>query len=498
MNHASRSPSHTVVIIGAGMAGLTTAAYLARAGLKVQVYEQHTLPGGYISSFVREGFTFPAGPSSITSNGIVFPILKELGLADKRKFLHVGHQMSWGDQDVALRNPRQVREALSKRFPAQSRALERYFRWVEIGGGGFRQLVESGMMFGQGILPKVLGLLVKHPLMPWASWVARGQTNRSLHARYFADPALRQMLDELAYPVMPAQNTLGMWISYFDDTWVPAGGMQAFANTLVRFMREHGGELRLGKAVRRIRVEHGRALGVELEDGDFVPADWVISAADLRHTCFELIGRGHLPPSMIAKLEAARPSEPVFAVFLGLRGSPELERAFERFHEAHVIFTCADGKTIQVAWLSRDDPSVAPPGKQALFVGRLDNFADWEPHKGDEAAYRARKAAVVDELITRAEEFLPGLRAHIEVQDAASPLTYERYTSNWQGATTGWNWNPALAPHFNFAKDLPLKNFFAVGHYTFNPGGVPTAMITAWYIAREIIKKVQPARMEGK
>jgi prolycopene isomerase len=84
---------------------------------------------------------------------------------------------------------------------------------------------------------------------------------------------------------------------------------------------------------------------------------------------------------------------------------------------------------------------------------------------------------------------LPGLRQHIEVQDAASPLTYERYTSNWQGATTGWNWNPAYAPHFNFAKDLPLKNFYAVGHYVFNPGGVPTAMITAWYIAGEILKQ---------
>lgn len=96
---------------------------------------------------------------------------------------------------------------------------------------------------------------------------------------------------------------------------------------------------------------------------------------------------------------------------------------------------------------------------------------------------------MTDELITRAEEFLPGLRAHIEVQESASPLTYERYTSNWQSATTGWNWNPALAPHFNLAKDLPIQNFYAVGHYTFNPGGVPTAMITAWYIAREILKQ---------
>jgi len=481
--------TENVIIIGAGMAGLTTAAYLSRAGLKVDVYEQHTLPGGYISSFVREGFTFPTGPTSITSNGIVFPILKELGLAEKRKFLHVGHQMSWGEYDVPLRSARQVQDELSQHFPGQREALNRYFRWVEIGGGGFRQLVESGMMFGQNILPKVLNLLVKHPLMPWASWVARGQTNRSLHQRYFSDPALRQMLDELAYPVMPAQNTLGMWISYFDDTWSPAGGMQAFANTLVRFVRDHGGEVHLGTPVERIRVESGRATGITLADGTEIPARWVISAADLRHTCLDLIGRDHLTPGLVAKLEAARPSEPVFGVFLGLRSSPELDTAFQRFHEPHVIFTCADGRTIQLAWLSKDDTSIVPAGKHSLFVGWLDNYKNWEPLKGDQSAYQARKAAVADELITRAEEFLPCLRAHIEVQDSASPLTYERYTSNYQGATTGWNWNPAYAPRFNFAKDLPLQNFYAVGHYTFNPGGVPTAMITTWHIVREILKQ---------
>ncbi|MFO7583775.1 MAG: NAD(P)/FAD-dependent oxidoreductase [Anaerolineales bacterium] len=479
----------SAAIIGAGMAGLTTAAYLARAGLKVDVYEQHTLPGGYISSFVREGFTFPAGPTSITSNGIVFPILKELGLAEKRKFLHVGHQMSWGEHDVPLRNARQVRDELSQHFPGQRETLQRYFRWVEIGGGGFRQLVESGMMFGRGIFLSLLKVFGRHPGFAWAAFKTRGQTNRSLHQRYFRDSALRHMLDELAYPVMPAQNTLGMWISYFDDTWAPAGGMQAFANTLVRFIREHGGEVHLGTPVKRIRVENGRATGITLGDGTTLDSDWVISAADLRHTCLNLIGSQHLPAATLAKLERARPSEPVFAVFIGLRGSPELERAFQRFHEPHVIFSCADGRTIQVVWLNKDDPSIAPKGKHSLFVGWLDNYEDWESLKGDDAAYQARKAAVSGELITRAEEFLPGLRAHIEVIDAASPLTYERYTSNWQGATTGWNWNPASAPRFNFTKDLPIKNFYPVGHYTFNPGGVPTAMITAWYIAREILKE---------
>jgi prolycopene isomerase len=102
--------------------------------------------------------------------------------------------------------------------------------------------------------------------------------------------------------------------------------------------------------------------------------------------------------------------------------------------------------------------------------------------------YLAHKAAFVEEIITRAEEFIPGLRAHIEVEEAASPLTFERYTNNWRGSTAGWNWDPEYAPRFDFAQDLPIKNLSTVGHYIFNPGGVPTAMITAWYIAQEILK----------
>jgi len=479
----------SVVIIGAGMAGLTTAAYLARAGLDVTVYEQHTLPGGYISSFARKGFTFPAGPTSFGSNGVVFPILRELGLDTQCRFLPATHQISWGEHDVPLRDPRQVARDLAERFPAERRSLERYFRWVRVGSDGFKEMLESGLMFGRGVLQTMIPLLIRHPLFPWAVWVGRGQTNRSLHARYFRDALLRQLLDQPGYPVMSGQNTLGMWAAYFYDTWVPEGGMQTLADLLVRFIREHGGQVHLGKAVARIRVEDGRAVGVTLADGSEIPARWVVSAADLRHTCFDLIGREHLPPALIAKFERARPSEAVFAVYLGLRGSPELDRALERFQASHVCFTCADGTFIRLALLSRDDPGVAPPGKHALFVGRLAPYRDWEALKGDRAAYRARKAAVADDLITRAGEFIPGLREHVVVQDAASPLTYERYTRNWQGSTAGWNWDPQYAPRFNLAKELPLKNLYAVGHYVFNPGGVPTAMITAWYIAREMVGK---------
>jgi prolycopene isomerase len=439
---------------------------------------------------VRKGFTFPAGPTSFGSNGIIFPILKELGLEEKQRFVRTGHQISWGRYDIPLRNPKQTCRDLEKCFPDEKRALKRYFRWVEIGGKGFHDSLKTGMMFGRDVFKTILQLSFHHPLFPWASLVANGQTNRSLHNRYFEDDYLKQRLNQLGYPVMAGKNTLGMWASYYYDTWVPVGGLQAFTNLFVRFIQENGGEVHLGERVHRIRVENGQATGVELQNGEFIPANWVVSAADLNRTCFELIGRNHLPSTMIEKLEKARPSEALFVVFLGLRNSPEFSASLKCFNESHVFFTCTDGKNIQLALLSKDDPSVAPSGKHSLFIGTLSPYEDWEPLKNNRQAYHFRKAAFADEIITRAEEFLPGLRAHIEVQETASPLTYERYTSNWRGSTAGWNWDPKYAPHFDLTKDLPIKNLYPVGHYVHNPGGVPTAMITAWYIAREIMKQI--------
>lgn len=300
---------------------------------------------------------------------------------------------------------------------------------------------------------------------------------------------LRQLLDQLGFPVMAGKNTLGMWASYYYDTWVPVGGMQAPADLLVRYIREHGGEVHLGKRIQRIRIENGKALGAELPDGVFIAAEWVVSAVDLNQTCFQLIGRDHLSPAMIHKLDKAHSSESLFAVFLGLNGSPELSAALKRFRESHVCFTCADGNYIRLVLLSKDDPSVAPEGKHALFVAALSPYGEWESLKNNQRAYQAQKAAYTEEIISRAEEFLPGLRTHIAVREAATPLTYERYTANWRGGTSGWNWDPKNAPHFKFAKDLSIKQFYPVGHYVHNPGSVPTAMITAWYIARDIIQK---------
>ena len=476
------------IIIGGGTAGLTCAAYLTRAGLRTQIFEAHSQAGGYISAFSRKGYTFPAGPTSFGSNGIIFPILQELGLDGEIRFARCAHQLSWDGQDVPLLNAHQVRDDLGACFPQEKRALAGYFGWVAAGTQGLGDLMNSGLMFGRNPTRAILGTALRHPRFLWAGARANRSTNRSLHAQYFQAGLLRDMLDRQGYPVMSGQTTLGMWISYFNDTWVPLGGMAAFSQPLTALVERQGGEINLNQRVTRIRVKDGRACGVELSDGSFHAADWVISAADLRHTCMDLFERKQLSPHLIEKLEKARPSESIFTVYLGLRSSPQLEASLKRFRQSHMSFTCADGQAIELALLSRDDPALAPQGKHALYIGKFSPYEEWETLKGKTKTYQAHKTACADALIARAEEFLPGLSACIEVREAASPLTFERFTGNWRGSTAGWNWDPQLIPHIDLKKDLPVENFYAIGHYTFSPGGVPTAMITAWYIARAILK----------
>ena len=152
-----------IAIIGGGMAGLTAAAYLAQAGFHVTVYEQHSQPGGYVSSFSRDGFQFPTGPTSFGSNEIVFPIFKELGLADRLRFIWTRHQISWHSQDVPLITPSQTRHRLESCFPDEKNALRKYFRWVEISWRAFHDSLTSGILFGRDTSKTILKLVLKHP-----------------------------------------------------------------------------------------------------------------------------------------------------------------------------------------------------------------------------------------------------------------------------------------------------------------------------------------------
>jgi hypothetical protein len=347
-------------------------------------------------------------------------------------------------------------------------------------------------MFGQGILPKMLNLLDSAPSAHALGFSGRARPNQPQPApALFQRSALRQMLDELAYPVMPAQNTLGMWISYFRRYLGPAGGMQAFrqhprrassANTAAKFT--------LG---RRCSASGWKMAGQPV-------SRWGMGRRSTR------TGSSPLPICVTpassysgASISPAPDSPnwkgaPLRAGLCRLPGAARQSRTGrclqQRFHEPHVIFTCADGRmSSRLSGWTRTTPRLSRLANTACLsagwiitrignrsramTGRLPGpqsrrrrrthhprrrIPAWpaRPHRGAGGRLPADLRALHIQLA--------GCHHRLELESRPCPALQLRQ-------------RPA---HQNFSTPLGI---------TPSTPAACQAMITAWYIAREILQK---------
>jgi len=504
---------YDVIIVGAGIGGLTCGAALAKAGKKVLICEQYTQPGGYVTSFHRNGFTFDGGLQSFGSNGLVFPILKELGLYDRVQFVRANYQIITPDIKVKLSSFPQVKEEFKRTFPEAESEVEAYFQELD------RLLAPFEKMFGgdKPALPLLSGsqkatALFSIPLtnLSFIRNLVRYQktTSQDLINRHLTNNKLRLVFASLGYPLMSAMTTVGMWYSFMKDYWYPIGGMQNFANLFTDLIEQNGGTISLRTRVDRIMIEDGMAIGVKLADGREVRSKFVVSNIDWKQTFTKLIDRHYLEEEFVTQIEKAKVSESAFCVYLG---TDLTKRCFEGLAH-HIFYLPAYGKpflekdandsnffqdcSLGISLPSLSDNSLAPQGKSVVVLTTYTPYhylGKWKTKDGRRTeAYRKLKEEVAGQLIAIAEGVIPDLSQHIIVRDITTPLTYERYTLNSEGATAGWSWDPRLTLTTKYSSAVgslrtPIRNLFTCGHWCFSPGSVPTAMLTARMVA-DIIK----------
>ncbi|MFF7752098.1 phytoene desaturase family protein [Streptomyces sp. NPDC007971] len=243
--------------------------------------------------------------------------------------------------------------------------------------------------------------------------------------------------------------------------YYPQGGGQVFAGHLIDVIRTHGGQVRTKAAVRQILVEEGRAVGVRLADGETIRAAAVVSNADIKRTCLELVGREHLSARTVGRVEKYRMALPFFSVYLGLdidlaerlpnttywcHPGTDTERAYRNAYsgelsgELPVFLTSAATK-------DPGNPRSAPPGHSTLEVMTLvsPDPAYWGAADASPAGleyrsspeYQKAKERLTEALIDRAGTVVPRLREHIVWREASTPLTQERFTRSTGGACYG-------------------------------------------------------------
>ncbi len=480
--HAESSrDAYDVIVVGAGIGGLTAAALLARTGRDVLVVERHDRVGGYAHSFRRGRYLFDAAvhlvggcaPVSFEGGGLLHRVLSSVGADRECDFARVDPFYSVGFPDATLDVSTGLDEFV--RVHAELVPDERK---------GLKQFAQECLNIRQEVyraseLAASFSVGADSGRFPTLLHYRRATLGHALDA-HLDSPRAKALLGALwPYLGLPPSRVsflyfATMLMSYVvDGAFYCRGSFQRFADALAGSVVDCGGEVLLRSSVRRIVVEAGCARGVMLENGQQISAPLVFSNIDAVQTAQELVGTEVLPSAYCESLRALEPSHSAFVVYMAGRfGADTLPRSHETFlysdwdHDAAYASTlAADPSWLSVTVPSHIDPAAAPAGEDIVTLTTLMPRRLARP-------WRDEKQPMVERMLDLAERSLPGLRDGAVFTEGGSPRTMERYTRNSGGAIYGWETSPAQVGLGRSGFDMPVEGLHLVGHWAQPGGGV--------------------------
>jgi phytoene dehydrogenase-like protein len=435
----------SIVVVGAGIAGLSTGLYARMNGFKTTILEMHTIPGGLCTAWKKGGYKFDISMHMLTGSkgGPLRRMWEELGVVrDQEFFYHTeAARVESGAKSLACcADPRRLEEQMLALSPADARLTRELVRLL---GGrdmmGALSLKPAEMMGPLDWL-KMMGAVL--PLM--GTFRKHGKTTIQDFARRFQDPFLRDavrfIVDSPGWP-MPRYPMVGLtgWLkSAVLEAGAPLGGSQGVILRMADYYRKLGGELHCRSRVKDVIVEKDRAVGVRLDDGAEHRADIVVWAADGHTLIFDMLGGRYLNDQIRTMYSKWTPVMPILHVMLGVGRDMSAEPHRIVFRLEQPINIAGEDHHWLCFLHHCFDPAMAPPGKSAVEVWYATRYDYWAELARDRVRYEAEKKRIADLTIAALDRRWPGLASQVEVVDVPTPATYVRYTGNWQGSPDGW------------------------------------------------------------
>ncbi len=522
---------YDVIVVGSGASGLTSAAYLSRDGYKTLLCEKEDVCGGLIRSFTRNGFTYDAGIRAFEDSGILFPMLRQLGISID--FLDNPVKLGVEDKIIKLDTPASVQsyqDLLVSLYPESEaeiieivKQIRKIMHYMDVQYGienpMFLDVKEDRDYFIKEVFPWMFKYAITSPKIaklhdPVGEFLKRFTKNQSL----------LDIIIQHFFQATPAFFALS-YITLYLDYHYPLGGTGTLVEKMTGFIRDHGGEIRNNCHITSIDAHKNCITDTEGNAYSYKKLVW---AADL-YTLFEMVDPNAFADPKVresilsrkAALEEKTGGDSIFTTFVGVDIEPDY---FRKRASAHFFYTPSKvgqsaagqlplGKDREeiLAWLDRflalttyeiaipalRDPSLAPKGKTGLVISLLFDY-QLTQQIAEAGWYEEFKELTQNKILQTLEEAVfPGLRSKIEDISSSTPLTIARTAGTRHGAITGWAFtNQPVPAESRLPKVLnsiknPIPNVVQSGQWTFSPSGLPTAILTGKMAADRVMKELK-------
>jgi len=475
------------VVVGAGFGGLASAIRLGARGFRVTLVERLDQPGGRARVFEQDGFTFDAGPTVVTAPFLFDELWTLCGRdrADDVELVPVDpfYRIRFNDGTAFnyTGDTEEMKQEIARFSEEDVAGYERFLeKSEEIFEVGFEEL---------GHVPfQNLSDMLR--IVPAMMKLESHRTVHSLVSKYISHPKIRKVLS--FHPLLVGGNpfsttSIYTLIAHLErkwGVWYAMGGTGSLVQGLSGLIDDLGGTQRYGVEVDEIMVENGRASGVQLDTGETIPADLVVSNADVGWTYSELIAPEHRTTWTDRKVENMDYSMSLFVWYFGT------DRMYEDV-EHHTILLgprykgllddifdhkdLADDFSLYLHRPTKTDPSMAPEGHDAFYVlspvPHLESGVDWR------AQAEPYRQAVEDYL---AETILPNLGDHLVTSRMLTPQEFLDDYKSLKGAA--FSVEPKLTQSAWFRphnKSEDVEHLYFAGAGTHPGAGMPGVLSSA-------------------
>jgi len=482
----------SLIIIGAGLAGLSAGCYAQMNGYRSRIFEHYSKPGGVAATWKRQGYLIEGGIHFLMGHRpgqSAYELYRELGTAQANDFPDLTTYIRFIEE--ASGRSLNVTPDLDRLSADLKEISEPDTAIVSDLVAGVR-VMQGRDLTGMALEkpPELTGVwdLVKF------MWNLRGlfKYYRGKYARPMdefvqevRDPWMRWIFKNMFMPEVPVWFVLMIWGLLADrQLGLLEGGSIGFVRPIEKRYLDLGGQVIYKARVDEILVENDCAVGVRLANANEHRADVIVSAADGHGTIFKMLKGRYLNDEIrdrFSKWELIRPLVMVsFGVAREFTDEPWLSAIKLRRpiklgrRDVHEI----------IVRIFNYSPHFAPPGKTVVQVSFETEWDFWNDLQKDRPRYDAEKQRVAAEVLEPLEAQYPGITSLVEVTDVATPYTTWRYTLNYKGAYEGWLPTPK-AINTVIPRTLPgLKNLYMAGQWIMPGGGVPPVIMSGRHVVQ--------------